>query len=149
MVEKQRAKGSDNRAYSGSQGPINDESSEEMMASGASGSQPGGFSAKAKNIDPRDSDDGDSASFMPQWGLLVRNKESKDESGKSRSTDEGDRGSTRQKKRVKDHKRVSEEAGVKKLSEKQIVRQKRNWIKVTFNRVTKRITNVPTDLETL
>lgn len=80
---------------------------------------------------------------MPQWGLLVRNKESKDESGKSRSTDEGDRGSTRQKKRGKEHKRVSEEASGKKLSEKQIVRQKRNWIKVTYNRVTKRITDIP------
>ena len=115
-----------------------------MKASGGSGSQPGGFSAKVQNLDVQDdSDDGDSASFMPQWGLLVRNKESKDESGKSRSTDEGDRGSTRQKKRGKDNKRVSEEASGKKLSEKQIVRQKRNWIKVTYNRVTKRITDVP------
>ena len=63
MVEKQGGKGSVGRAYSGSQGPLNDENTEVMMASGASGSQPGGFSAK--NIDARDSGDDDSSSFMP------------------------------------------------------------------------------------
>ena len=44
---------------------------------------------------------------------------------------------------------MSDDAGVKKLSEKQLVRQKQKWIKVTYNKVTKRITNIPSDLQEL
>ena len=92
-------------------------------------------------------------SIDPKWNNLLLQS---DENRKSRSTDEGDVGSTRQSRRSADKsskKKVGDlsfqELYCGKRSEEQSGETKQDWIKVTYGRHTKRIYKAPQDVNEL
>lgn len=85
----------------------------------------------------------------PQWSLLIGQPGSKSSNERSSSgkndQDEGDVGSTRQTKLL-----LEDAKNQKRLLPKgQTGNVKKNWIKVRHNLVTKRMNNIPVDLDEL
>ena len=78
-------------------------------------------------------------SFHPQWDLLIGGKDN------NNADDEGDVGSTRQS----NHNRRSANSANSKNAGAQLVDVKRNWVKVRYQCVTKRLNNAPKNLDEL
>ena len=83
-------------------------------------------------------DSGKGGGFNPKWSLLINEPGARGSSNKS-AADEGDVGSTRQTN-------PSQRTESRQLPTGDV---KKNWIKVRYQRVTKRICNAPKDIEEL